>query len=88
MQNRGKNIPKKWVSDTKGEIIMSKKTYEELREEGWSPTEAMEIIERYPSDHESNEFSTYHMMKSISDFIGVPDIALNDYNYLDDELFL
>lgn len=86
MQNRGKNIPKKWVSDTKGEIIMSKKTYEELREEGWSPTEAMEIIERYPSEHEFD--NTYHTMKSIANFIGVPDIALNDYDYLDDELFL
>lgn len=86
MQNRGVNIPKKWVSDTKGEIIMSKKTYEELREEGWSPTEVMEIIERYPSEHEFNK--TYYMMRGISDFIGVPDIALNDYDYLDDELFL
>jgi hypothetical protein len=66
---------------------MSKKTYEELREEGWSPTEAMEIIEMYPFEYESDEL-TYRTIKSISDFIGVPDIALNDYDYLDDELFL
>ena len=65
---------------------MNKKTYEELREEGWSPTEAMEIIERYSSKYESDKM--YYMMRSISDFIGVPDIALNDYSYLDDELFL
>jgi hypothetical protein len=65
---------------------MSKKTYDELRKEGWSPTEAMEIIKRYPSEHEFDK--TYYTMKSISDFIGVPDIALNDYDYLDDELFL
>lgn len=65
---------------------MNKKTYDELRKEGWSPTEAMEIIERYPSEHEFDK--TYYMMRSISDFIGVPDIALNDYDYLDDELFL
>ena len=65
---------------------MSKKTYDELRKEGWSPTEAMEIIERYPSECESDKI--YHTMRSISDFIGVPDIALNDYSYLDDELFL
>lgn len=66
---------------------MSKKTYEELREEGWSPTEAMEIIEKYPSEYESDELSTYHTIKSISDFIGVPDIALNDYQPFDDDLF-
>ena len=65
---------------------MNKKTYDELRKEGWSPTEAMEIIERYSSEYESDK--TYHTMRSISDFIGVPDIALNDYDYLDDELFL
>ena len=65
---------------------MNKKTYDELRREGWSPTEAMEIIERYPSEYEFDK--TYYTMRSISDFIGVPDIALNDYDYLDDELFL
>lgn len=66
---------------------MSKKTYEELRKEGWSPTEAMEIIEKYPSEYESDKLSTYHTIKSISEFIGMPDIALNDYDYIDDELF-
>lgn len=65
---------------------MSKKTYEELRNEGWSLSEAMEIIETYPSEYEFDK--TYYIMRGISDFIGVPDIALNDYDYLDDELFL
>lgn len=64
---------------------MNKKTYDELRKEGWSPTEAMEIIEKYPSEYEFDKM--YYTMRNISDFIGVPDIALNDYNYFDDELF-
>ena len=68
-------------------MAMSKKTYEELREEGWSPTEAMEIIERYSSEYESDRLSTYYTIKNISDFIGIPDIALNDYESFDDDLF-
>lgn len=67
------------------DMTMSKKTYEELREEGWSPTEAMEIIERYPSEYEFDK--TYYTIKNISDFIGIPDIALNDYESFDDDLF-
>ena len=69
------------------DMAMSKKTYEELREEGWSPTEAMEIIERYSSEYESDRLSTYYTIKNISDFIGIPDIALNDYESFDDDLF-
>lgn len=69
------------------DMVMSKKTYEELREEGWLPTEAMEIIERYPSEYESDRLSTYYTIKNISDFIGISDIALNDYESFDDDLF-
>lgn len=62
------------------------KTYEDLRKDGFTPTEALELMEKNPLDYETHKLSTFYTMKAISDFIGIPDIALNDYDYLEDEL--
>ena len=63
---------------------MADKTYNELREMGFTPSQALEIIN---SGHGEKDFYS-RTLTEISDFIGMPDIALNDYDYLEDELFL
>lgn len=61
------------------------KTYDDLREMGLSHTEAMARINKYPSEYKMTEKG--NLLEAINAFIGVPDIALNDYDYLEDEIF-
>ena len=61
------------------------KTYDDLIEMGLSHTEAMARINKYPSEYKMTEQG--NLLEAINALIGVPDIALNDYDYLEDEIF-
>ncbi len=62
------------------------KSYEELRKEGWSPTEALEIIDKDRKKYQST-FLEYQI-RTIADAIPVPDIVINNYDIIEDDIFM
>ena len=62
------------------------KTYEDLRAEGRSPSEAIEIIDRFPNDYKNTMIE--NNIRFLYEAFPIPDVVLNNYDFLEDELFL
>lgn len=62
------------------------KSYEELRKEGWSPTEALEIIDKDRKKYQPT-FLEYQI-RTIANAISVPDIVINNYDIIEDDIFM